>query len=198
VLINMSSVVGKLPAPYQSAYVVSKYATRALSESVRQEVQDVAGISVCTVLPGPVDTPLFRSGANLTGQHITPPAQASDARQVASAIVGCAERPRAEVRVGASTTGGLLANRLLPRLTEKVFGRMVDRVHFAEEPVGRSEGNLFEPSPTGEPQPYQDSARSVALGSCAVGRGSAKPRDIRASMQMETGCYTRTDIRIRI
>jgi short-subunit dehydrogenase len=149
VLINVSSVLGKTPSPYQSAYVASKYAVRAVSESVRQEVRDAGGISVCTVLPGAIDTPLFRSGANVTGHRVEPPGPAIDARRVASAIVRCARRPRREVVVGASTRAGLLANRLAPALTERVFASAVERVHFADEPAERSEGNLFEPSPTG-------------------------------------------------
>lgn len=149
VLINVASMLGKTPAPYQSAYVVSKHGARALSDCVRQEVQDVKGISVCTVLPGAVDTPFYHSAANLTGHRLKPPAPAIDPQRVANAIVRCARRPRPEVIVGTSTRAGLVATRLLPRLTERIFSRTVSRVQFTGQPAGPSDGNLFEPAATG-------------------------------------------------
>jgi NAD(P)-dependent dehydrogenase (short-subunit alcohol dehydrogenase family) len=43
VLINVASVLAKVPAPMQSAYVASKYAIRGLTESLRQELRDAPG-----------------------------------------------------------------------------------------------------------------------------------------------------------
>lgn len=149
VLINVSSVLGKTPSPYQSAYVASKYALRALTESVRQEVTDAGDIAVCSVLPGVIDTPLFRSAANVSGHRVVPPGPPINPRRVAAAIVRCARRPRREVVVGAQTRIGLAGNRLAPAMTEKVAGRVVARTNFSEEPAARTDGNLFQPSPVG-------------------------------------------------
>ncbi|QSB16293.1 SDR family NAD(P)-dependent oxidoreductase [Natronosporangium hydrolyticum] len=150
VLINVSSMLGKTPSPHQSAYVVSKQGIRALSDCVRQEVADLPGISVCTVLPGAIDTPIFRTGANVSGYQIQPAGPPIDARRVAGAIVRCARRPhRREVAVGAATRVGLAATRLVPGLTERVFGRLVERAHFLDEPAARTEGNVFTPSGDG-------------------------------------------------
>ncbi|KGM13737.1 short-chain dehydrogenase, partial [Cellulomonas bogoriensis 69B4 = DSM 16987] len=145
VLVNVASILGKTGAPYQSAYVASKHAMRAMGECIRQEVRDVPGISVSTVLPGPIDTPFFASGANLTGRVVTPPGAPVDARRVAAAIVRCAAHPRREVVVGASTRLGLLGNRLAPGLTERVSARLMDRTHFSDERAAPTEGNVRSP-----------------------------------------------------
>ena len=145
VLVNVSSILGKTGSPYQSSYVASKHGLRALGDCVRQELLDVPGVKVCTVLPGPVDTPLFRNAANLTGRRIEPPGAPVDPRRVAAAILRCAHRPRREVIVGGSTRLGLLANRLAPGLTERTTARLMEREHFAEEPAEPTEGNLLEP-----------------------------------------------------
>ncbi len=67
VLINVASVLAKVPSPLQSAYVTSKYAIRGLTESLRQELLDAPEIELCTVLHGPIDTPFFQHAANHTG-----------------------------------------------------------------------------------------------------------------------------------
>ena len=145
VIVNVSSVLGKIGSPYQSAYVASKHAIRALSDSVRQEVSDVPGISVCTVLPGPVDTPLFEEAGNFTGRAITPPRPVISAERVADAIVRCARSPKREVIVGASTAHALLANRVSPRLAERVAARQVPREHFGRSPAPPDPGNVLAP-----------------------------------------------------
>lgn len=147
VLINVSSILGRTGSPFQSAYVASKHGIRALSDCVRQELADVEGINVCTVLPGPVDTPLFRSGANYTGLRVVPPGAPVDPRRVAAAIVRCALKPKREVVVGAATRLGLLSERLAPALTEVVSARAIDRGHFDRTPAGRTDGNVLEPRP---------------------------------------------------
>lgn len=145
VLINVSSILGKTAAPYQSAYTASKHAIRAISESVIQETHDVPGITACTVLPGPVDTPFFRMGANVTGRTVVPPGPPVDARRVAAAIVRCAARPTREVVVGAGTRLGLLSARIAPGLTLRASAPLMERTHFEDEPAERTEGNVLEP-----------------------------------------------------
>lgn len=146
VIVNVSSVLGKVGSPYQSAYVASKHAVRALSDCVRQELSDAPGIAVSTVLPGPVDTPLFENAGNYTGQEVTPIKPVISAERVAAAIVSCAARPRRESIVGASTTQMLGFNRLLPGPAERAVARQVDRDHFGEASAPVERGNLFEPA----------------------------------------------------
>jgi NAD(P)-dependent dehydrogenase (short-subunit alcohol dehydrogenase family) len=146
VLINVASVLAKVPAPMQSAYVASKYAIRGLTESLRQELRDAPDIELCTVLPGPIDTPLFQHAANRTGVVVKPPEPTVDATRVAASIVKLVRRPRREVAIGANTRLGLVGNRLAPGLTERLGAPLMEASHFVdEEHAPPSAGNVFEP-----------------------------------------------------
>jgi NAD(P)-dependent dehydrogenase (short-subunit alcohol dehydrogenase family) len=146
VLINVASVLAKVPAPMQSAYVASKYGIRGMTESLRQELLDAPGIELCTVLPGPIDTPLFQHAANRTGVVVKPPEPTVDAARVAAAIVKLIRRPRREVAIGAATRLGLVGNRLSPGLTERLGAPMMEESHFVEEEhAAPTAGNVFEP-----------------------------------------------------
>ncbi len=142
-IINVGSILSKAEGPYQSAYVASKFAIRALSTTVRQEIRDVPDIHVSTVLVAAVDTPLFRSGPNATGRQVVPPGPAIDAGRIANAIVRNAQSPRREIVVGGSTRLGLLSGRISPALTEFASARIVDRQHFTKEPAAQTEGNVL-------------------------------------------------------
>src|SRR4051812_22003169 len=72
VVINMASVWGRVTTPDVSAYVTSKFAVRAFSECLRQELRHDSGIDVATMLPQAVDTPIFGRGANFAGRGIRP------------------------------------------------------------------------------------------------------------------------------
>src|SRR6185369_13533040 len=74
VLINISSVLGKITQPYMASYAASKHAVRALSACIRQELwlQGEEDIHVCTVFPQSVDTPFFENEANRSGYKATP------------------------------------------------------------------------------------------------------------------------------
>jgi NAD(P)-dependent dehydrogenase (short-subunit alcohol dehydrogenase family) len=146
VIVNVSSVVSKVPTPNVSAYVASKYAMRALSDCVRQELLDVPGIAVCTVLPGPIDTPLFDQGGNYTGRRPKPLKPVIAAERVAATIASCAAKPRDEVFVGASSGMVLGLRRIAPGLVERIAAKQVPDDHFTDEPVAATDGNLFEPS----------------------------------------------------
>jgi NAD(P)-dependent dehydrogenase (short-subunit alcohol dehydrogenase family) len=146
VLVNVASVLAKVAAPFQSAYVTSKFGIRGLSDALRSELDDVPDIDVCTILPGPIDTPLFQHAANRMGVVVKPPEPTIDADRVAAAIVRALRRPKREIAVGASTRLGLIGNRLAPGLTDRVNAAAMKQVHFAhDEPTPPTSGNVFEP-----------------------------------------------------
>lgn len=146
VLINVGSVISKVPSPLQSAYTASKFAIQGLGRTLRQELRDVPGIAVCTVLPGPIDTPLFQHAANRTGHRIEPPSPTVDALRVATAIARNVRRPRREVPIGlASTRVGLFFERLVPGLTERIGARVMEATHLTDQAAPPTPGNLYEP-----------------------------------------------------
>ena len=57
-IINISSVGGKVAAPFIGAYVGSKHAIEGMSHSLRRELQ-LYGIDVILVCPGPVKTAIW-------------------------------------------------------------------------------------------------------------------------------------------
>ena len=54
-IINLSSVAGPLPIPFQAWYSISKAAVNALTMALANEVKPY-GISVCSVMPGDIKT----------------------------------------------------------------------------------------------------------------------------------------------
>jgi short-subunit dehydrogenase len=59
-VVNISSVAGKIPLPYMSAYCATKFALNALGDALRMELAG-AGVRVLTVCPGRVATEFHRS-----------------------------------------------------------------------------------------------------------------------------------------
>ena len=52
--------------------MTSKFAVRAFSECLRQELRDSPGIEVATILPAAIDTPIFTQAANYSGRRVRP------------------------------------------------------------------------------------------------------------------------------
>ncbi|HET9198332.1 MAG TPA: SDR family NAD(P)-dependent oxidoreductase [Solirubrobacterales bacterium] len=100
VLINMSSVWGRVSSPQVTPYIVSKNAVRAFSECLAGELVDEEGIEVATMVPQAVDTPIFEHGGNYTGRQVRPIPPVLDVEQVARGIELCAEDPKREVNYG--------------------------------------------------------------------------------------------------
>jgi hypothetical protein len=146
VLVNVGSVVSGLGVPFNSAYVVSKWAIRGLSECLRAELHDAPGVHVCTVMPASTDTPLFQQAANYTGRATQAMTPVASAETVAAAIVAAAERRRREVIVGLSGRVAMLGYALAPRLFSRLIAREVADRHFQDKAAAPGHGNLFEPS----------------------------------------------------
>ena len=57
-ILNVASIAGKLPGPYQSVYHGTKAFIHSFTESIRAEVKDTA-ITITSLLPGVTDTDFF-------------------------------------------------------------------------------------------------------------------------------------------
>ncbi len=68
-IVNISSVAGWVPVPYQSMYSVSKYAIEAMTQSLRMETKKM-GIRTVLVEPGDTKTG-FTQSRKFTNQTIT-------------------------------------------------------------------------------------------------------------------------------
>jgi len=125
-IVVISSVDGKRGLPLDSAYVASKFAVAGFTEVLRQELYGT-GISVSTIFPGRVDTPMI---ADLEVPWISakiPP------EWVAKAIVDAILKKKIEVYVPYLSSKTLvLLNILFPRLADwavRVFHLEGKKIH---------------------------------------------------------------------
>jgi NAD(P)-dependent dehydrogenase (short-subunit alcohol dehydrogenase family) len=145
ILVNVSSTLGKVGQPYVPSYVVSKFAVRGLSETLRTALADHPDIHVCTLLPFAFESPHFESGANRMGldAHPMPPTQSPE--KVARALVSLLERPRREVHVPSYARVGIALHALMPEVVERAILHIVREWHFGFAGERPKKGNLFAP-----------------------------------------------------
>ncbi|MBN9659554.1 MAG: SDR family NAD(P)-dependent oxidoreductase [Acidobacteria bacterium] len=124
IIVNISSVAGRLTLPWLSMYSASKFALCALSEGLRSELAP-AGVQVTLVCPGYVRT---NFPENVRGEAM--PATLSNPTRFAIAAPECARAIVRGIEKGARTvvTPGsarllLLAARLFPWQTERFLAR---------------------------------------------------------------------------
>ena len=183
VLVNLSSVWGRVTSPNVIPYVVSKHGIRAFSECLRQGLAATEGaerIHVCTVLPESVDTPIFQHAANYTGREAKPVSPVIDVERTAKAIVGCVRRPRGEVTVGHVGHAVAIAAGIVPRqLYERVAPRLFERSALEGTQAEDATGNVFEPEPElnrvdgGWRQSNGRRLRRTLAGAAALGTSAA-------------------------
>ncbi|WP_199837038.1 MULTISPECIES: SDR family NAD(P)-dependent oxidoreductase [unclassified Streptomyces] len=147
VLVNIGSLYGRLSSPYVAPYVVSKWGLLGFSEVLRQELRDAPGIAVCTVLPGAVDTPIYRHAANYVGRRIRPLPPVTSPERVVAAVVRAIDRPRREIVVGRTQYVGVWAHRLVPGLYDRLIGPVVKTFAVRGAPVSPHDGTVFAPDP---------------------------------------------------
>src|SRR5215213_2528322 len=149
VIINVSSIFGRVPMPWAAGYTASKAGLAGFTEALRFELSSHSSIAVCAVYPAYVDTPTYLNSANYTGRALRPVPPIVTPERVAERIVGLALRPRRSVRVGA-----LHASAIPYALAPDPLGRLAARLgrHFlfrSGPPADASDGGLFETVPAG-------------------------------------------------
>ena len=142
VLINLSSLLGVVPNPVVPTYSMSKFAVRGLTLSLHQSTWHRSRIRVCTVLPGPIDTPMFARAANRSGRAIRAIPPAFSPERVAAAVIRSVRRPRRQRTTG--LTGALIMTgmHVLPRFTETVVAQIAARLVFRPVAAPSTRGAL--------------------------------------------------------
>jgi NAD(P)-dependent dehydrogenase (short-subunit alcohol dehydrogenase family) len=120
VLVNMSSIWGRIASPQVAPYVVSKNAVRAFSECLDSELAEEPDIHVVTVAPAAVDTPIFEHAGNYTGRQVRPIPPVLDPEEVARGIEACAEDPKREVNHGRFGRGLEILSAVAPPLYRRL------------------------------------------------------------------------------
>ena len=135
-IVGISSMASVRGIPFEPAYSASKAAVTVYLESLRSELRP-RGITITTVFPGYVQTPLLDEinglmGADMSsGKAFTPKAAAA---RIAKAIEGRSSYAYFPRALGLSVR---LSHLMPPRLYDRVMGRM-----FSRFPISRGMGSV--------------------------------------------------------
>jgi NADP-dependent 3-hydroxy acid dehydrogenase YdfG len=127
VIINVSSIVGHRALPTGGAYAATKAAQISLTEALRVELYGT-GVHACSVHPVGTETEFGEVQARLSGDAVPKPlGPQQSAAAVASAVVRCAERPRAEVFPYWPSRGIVWLNAVAPGVVDWLAARAAQR-----------------------------------------------------------------------
>ncbi|WP_145860072.1 SDR family NAD(P)-dependent oxidoreductase [Pedobacter suwonensis] len=80
-ILNVASIAGKVPGPYQAVYHGTKAFVHSFNEAVRAEIKDTP-VTITSLLPGPTDTDFFRK-ANMLDSKAVQEGELADPADVA-------------------------------------------------------------------------------------------------------------------
>ena len=126
-IINIVSVVAKLPVPNSGNYAATKAALDSLSLTLRAELSEF-GIAVTTVYPTAVRNTYFFKTSGSTVEETWARHFMKEPSEVAAAVVGAVTNFRAEVHVGAQTRILPVVRALLPQVVRLAL-RWIARVY---------------------------------------------------------------------
>lgn len=151
-LINVASMIGKVPTPYYASYSAAKHGVVGLSAALRQELaaEKQKNIHVCTVMPMAMDTPFFEHAANYSGKESVAIPPIDDAQKVVDVLVDLALNPKDEVPVGNTSLTNLIMHNLAPGVSEAAMGAITHKKQIVDAaPAPNTKGGLSQPTASG-------------------------------------------------
>ena len=148
ILINVASVIGKIPAPLYASYAAAKFGIVGLCDAIRQELHDekVGGIRVCTVMPMAHTTEFFEHAGNYTGHKAVPIPPTYDPKVTVDAIVGLLENPQDEIITGWQGGPFGFLHRLMPKAIERMMAAKTLKAQLQDPPPApATAGNVHRP-----------------------------------------------------
>ncbi|HUI06283.1 MAG TPA: SDR family oxidoreductase [Verrucomicrobiae bacterium] len=121
-IVNVGSVLSALATPFNGLYSASKFALRALSDSLRIELKRDA-IDVILIMPGYTDTPFFDNLIRYAGPPRTTSIKGQHPSRVARAILDACDRRKREVVLTAPGMLGVWMKRWLPGVLDRALAR---------------------------------------------------------------------------
>jgi len=121
-IVNVGSILSLLATPRNSLYCASKFAVRALSDSLRIELRGT-GIDVILIMPGYTDTPFFENQVRYGGPVRIGPMKGVHPRTVARAILCACARRKREVVLTIPGKFGAFLKRWCPRFLDFSLAR---------------------------------------------------------------------------
>ncbi|TDC85414.1 SDR family NAD(P)-dependent oxidoreductase [Micromonospora sp. KC606] len=144
-IVNVASALSVQAVPLQAAYVAAKHGVLGFAESLRLELRhDGSPITVSTLLPSSINTPLFQHARSRLGVLPQPIPPVYQPRVVAEAVLHAIAHPQPRVVVGGGAKLLELVHRAAPRLAGTILltaGRIVDKQHSDRPDDGAD--NLF-------------------------------------------------------
>jgi short-subunit dehydrogenase len=116
-IVNVGSILSVLSTPRNSIYSASKFALRALTDSLRIELRGT-GIDVILIMPGFTDTPFFENQYRYGGPVRVGPFHGVPPGTVARAILRACRWRRREVALTFLGKLGVFLKRWCPRLLD--------------------------------------------------------------------------------
>jgi short-subunit dehydrogenase len=145
VVVNVASVIGEVPQPYNIPYGMAKAAVRSLGFGLRQELMlQKSKIAVVTVSPPTIDTPFFQHAGNYSGRAARAMPPVYPPQLVAKAIVRAARKPKREVVVGTIANALAKQHRAAPESVEATMALQADAGQLSKtESAPASTGTLY-------------------------------------------------------
>ncbi len=123
-IVIVSSLAGKVGAPFRSTYAASKHALHGFFDVLRNEIRD-RGVSVTLVCPGFIKTEISINAMTADGspQGTMDAAQAGgvSARECAQKIVESVRKNRQEVYIGGREVAAVYLKRFFPGLLDRIL-----------------------------------------------------------------------------
>jgi short-subunit dehydrogenase len=135
-LINVASVIGKIPSPLYASYAAAKFGVVGLSDALRQELKEgkVEGIRVCTVMPMAHATDFFEHAGNYTGHKAEPIPPTYDPGVTIDALVELVAEPEDEVITGRQGPVFEFLHRLMPNAIERMMAKNTEMTQLEGAP----------------------------------------------------------------
>jgi NAD(P)-dependent dehydrogenase (short-subunit alcohol dehydrogenase family) len=150
--VDVNSALAYRGLPLQAPYCASKAALRTFLEAARVELErEGAGVDVCVLLPGAINTPHFDRVRQKLGLQPQPMPPIYQPEAFAAVVLHCCEHPYRELPVGWGAQKALWGQKAAPGIVDRWLRRTAWSAQTTGEPKPvDSPDNLFETLP-GDP-----------------------------------------------
>jgi NAD(P)-dependent dehydrogenase (short-subunit alcohol dehydrogenase family) len=145
----VTSLLASVAVPEIGAYVAAKWGQAGLARVLELETVDEPDVHVITVAPGAVDTPIYRSAANITDRAGKPPPPVESADRVARSIVDAVDHGRRRAFANPANQVVVLGSRLVSPVYRRLVGPLYRWLATETSSAAPTSGSVLAPS---EPQ----------------------------------------------
>jgi len=123
VIVNVSSIIGRVTIPTSGGYCATKFALGALTDTLRMELRS-SGVKVVAVFPGATHTAFTANAMGTTRPRETPRGFAVQPDRVAQAILRGVQHESRDVYVTFTDRMFVTVGRMAPRLMDWLLPRV--------------------------------------------------------------------------